>query len=105
MYIKTSKIFTKWMRGSVKLDCIESIELVTLNGSAYELTTGETAGYLSSDRNDGTGLYNVIKINYTWDCYALPRYLTTRELNNIYKRCTEKTADGFIYALKNAIEI
>ena len=105
MYIRTSKTFTKWMQQKIKLDCIESIQLDEMDFTRYEIATGETASIFNPDCNQSTGLYNVIKIDYKWDCYALPRYLTTKELNRIFKTTSNKTAAGLIQALADALEI
>lgn len=51
-----------------------------------------------------TNKYNVIVIEYPCEYYACNSYLTTKDLTKIFNK-SDKTLDGFINAVKNAIEI
>ena len=64
----------------------------------YDVLSNET------DWNYETSRFKVIRIGYPANYYAMPRYLTTRELNKIFSR-SDKTADGFISEIRAAIEI
>lgn len=48
--------------------------------------------------------FNVLKVEYPQDYYACNRYLTTRDLVNIYKH-SDKTYDGFMQQVIESIEI
>ena len=54
------------------------------------------------DITDGT--FKVIKVNYPEEYYAMPRYLTSRDLRSAYKQ-SDKTYDGFMKAVESVIEI
>ena len=48
-----------------------------------------------NDFDIATGLFNVIKVVYPYEFYAMPKYITTKDLHEIYKTCN-KTWDGFV---------
>ena len=58
---------------------------------------------LKFDR-EGRNVFKVLKIVYPPEFYAMPAYLTTRDLNRIYRE-SDRTWDGFINAVKSAVEI
>lgn len=57
-----------------------------------------------ADYNLEDGTFNVLKIAYPQDYYACNRYLTTRDLVNIYKH-SDKTYDGFMQQVIESIEV
>lgn len=56
------------------------------------------------DYDDKTGKMKVIKIIYPDSYYAMPRYLTTKDLSQIFKY-SDKTYNGFIKELVDYCEI
>lgn len=57
-----------------------------------------------ADYNAATGKMQAIKVIYPDEYYSMPRYLTTYELVKIF-RSSDKTATGFLQAVKDEIEI
>ena len=43
------------------------------------------AAYDHGDYNISTGKFRAIMAMYAPDCYAVPRYITTKELNSLYQ--------------------
>ena len=64
----------------------------------YDLFRNET------DYNTKTGLMSTIKVLYPNEYYAMPYYLTTRELNKLFLM-SDHTAAGFIKEIRAAVEI
>lgn len=56
------------------------------------------------DYDFATETFNVFKITYPHEYYANDLYLTTKDLNRIFDK-SDKTANGFINAFINYIEI
>jgi hypothetical protein len=65
--------------------------------NGYQITTEDMTDYFV-----GTNTY--IKVIYPYDYYALPNYLSTRDLTKIYNR-SDKTYDGFMKAVLEEIEV
>lgn len=53
---------------------------------------------------EGKPVFRAIKVIYPPEFYAMPYYLTTRELNKIFRN-SNKTLEGFMNEVKAAIEI
>lgn len=103
MLVKATKNMAAEIKKRVQLPEIESISIVKMPHNQFAWYV-DCMGYHYEDYNSKTGLYSVIKITYAPGCYAMPRYLTTRELNAIF-RDSDKTADGFFQELADAIAI
>ena len=56
------------------------------------------------DYNTKTGLYQVIKITYPPECFAVPQYLTTKDLARIFRN-SDRSYNGFFEALRDYIAI
>lgn len=56
------------------------------------------------DYSGKTGKFRAIKVSYPERYYAMPAYLTTRTLDCLF-RSTNRTARGFIDAVKRELEI
>lgn len=60
--------------------------------------------YHTDDLRSSDNKMQAIKVIYPADFYAIDRYLTTKDLVKIFNH-SDKTADGFIKAVKDEIEI
>ena len=104
MKVMVSKTMTKFLKTNVKINCVETIQYREYTPKEYEryvnwdLLTNEID--FMADKHK----FKVIQIIYTDDCYAMPKYLTTRKLINEFRN-SDKTINGFINAIASAIEI
>lgn len=57
------------------------------------------------DFNFETGLFNTIKVVYDPECYAMDRYITTKELNSWCNRLKDITVDTFINAVHDHVAV
>ena len=80
------------------------IELLKLTDEQYSYWVDFDGKSMDFDYNWGTGIWQVLKIIYPQEYYAIPQYLTTRDLHKIYKD-SDKTYSGFVNALIDYIEI
>lgn len=65
---------------------------------SYDLIENE------EDYNMEDNTFNIIKVNYPAEYYAMPRYLTSRDLRRAYRE-SDKTYDGFMRTVESLIEI
>lgn len=103
MQIRASKVFarelTKQLKGNY---CIESVELVKIPRDRVHVVVGFGYSDIDIDWNDNT--VKVLKVNYRSECYAIPQYITTRELGKLANGI-EPTIENYVDAFKNAYEI
>ena len=101
MKVKATKAMTKYLN-----DHIENITftLEKLTEAAYRMQVDIDTYLNEIDYSIKTGLFSVIKVSYPGEYYAMPRYLTTKDLNRIFAR-SDHTAEGFIKAVLSDIEI
>lgn len=100
MKVKVTNVFRKFLQEQISGYNFRLIELDVENYRMiidYDLYSWE-------DFNAAKRTMKAIKVIYPADCYAMPRYLSTRELNEIFSR-SDRTAAGFIEAIKQEIEI
>ena len=81
-----------------------SVSLEKLTATEYIWQVDLNAENHIHDYNERTERFNVLKVFYPEECYALPRYLTTRDLSKIFNR-SDKTYIGFMNGLADFIEI
>lgn len=60
--------------------------------------------WYEEDYDPKSGLYRVIEVRYPAEYYALPKYITTRDLVKAF-RDSDRTYDGFMKAVWRTIEI
>lgn len=102
MKIKVSKVFAKHIEKVLPEYTVRVIELsddsyqALVGGSVY---TAEQWG----DFNYNTRATKVIEIQYPAEYYALPRYLGTYEINQIFKGIN--TIEGLNTEIVNALSI
>jgi len=102
MKIKVSKVMAKYMNKQLPEYRFTVIELSDDN---YHYLTGEDV-YTAEDWGDfnyNTRATKVIKIEYPDEYYATPRYVSTKELNKIFKGI--KDIEVFNNEIRNAFEV
>lgn len=80
------------------------ITLEKLTPEQYERNIDFDLFRNTSDYSYKTGLFSVIKITYPAEYYAMPRYITTRDLTAVFRN-SDKTFTSFIEELKSYIAI
>lgn len=104
MQVKTSNVMAKLLKTKLKsLKCIENVYLKQLTANVYSMYCSYNSNP-DYDFNYNTGLYNVIVIEYKYNCYAENRFLTTSDLIRCYKK-SNGTLEDFIQEVKNEVEI
>lgn len=84
MQLKATKVFTKWLNDNINhFEGVERFDLLKLTEEQYTRYVDyrgayEACSYGDYDDNDGT--IKVIQVEYLPECYAMPRYLGTKEL-------------------------
>ena len=107
MKIKTTKTLCKFL--SEKLKEHETTKNYTLT---HEQLTKDFFSWQvdmdyynhTIDYNYNNNKFNVFKISYPLDYYACDKYITTKDLTKIFDK-SDKTANGFVQAFINYIEI
>lgn len=99
---------TKTMAAAIKKSMRAMYPAVTVSLETYKPDVySRNVGSVWENEQDydySSGQFKCIRIVYPDEYYAMPRYLTTRELRYIAGRCNG-TLDGFMHAVKQAIEI
>lgn len=101
MKVKVSYPMTKLLNDQIS-GVIFSLEKYT--GELYERFVDFDLFAHTADYDSKKGVFKVIKVNYPADCFAMPGYLTTKDLNRIFSN-SDHTMTGFIKAVKDQIEI
>lgn len=96
---------TKTMAKEIQKNAVPgiSISYIELSPDRYNFTVGD-AFYNDIDYIESKGKMRTIRVDYSPELYALPAYLTTKELNRIFTR-SDKTYTGFFAALNEEIEV
>lgn len=103
MKVKTSNVFAAWLRDHLKSDHY-AVSLEKLSENDFSILVDYFTIDHEIDYNYKTGKFNVIKISYPYEYYAMPLYLTTKELIKIFQT-SDKTEAGYLKAIKEYIEI
>lgn len=113
MYIKVSKKMVNELNKALKkrkkggtYTSIYSFNYDYCDLRQYELNVDSDLFHaLDYDDYDGiTNTFKFIRIIYNENCYSFDRFITTYDLNRIFKSC-DKTLDGFINEVFNTYEI
>lgn len=75
----------------------------TMTPNEFSIKVGNVFRH-DDDYNVASGMMQVIKIVYPDNYYAVPRYLTTMELRNVYRN-SNGTYEGFMEELAELVEI
>ena len=103
MKVQVSKVFAKFISKATGF----AARVETLPERAYRFCTGVEpydADYYG-DYDWATGEYKAIVVTYPDGYYACPRYVTTKELHEEFKRRRIKTAEGLGEMLKDMLTI
>ena len=95
---------TKRMANEIQKRTGFNATLEKLNCNNYQWYVSGDPDANIQDYDIETGLFSAIRIDYPAEYYACPRYLTTRDLSNIFYGC-DGSINDFFRAVKNAIEI
>lgn len=112
MKVQVSKVMAKAIAKAMKERNMryESVSVVTMTEREYCWRVCDSFGlYEAQDNGDYDWLseeYKVIRIDYPWEYYANPAYLTTKRLREVLRSCgTSRTIDNFMNALCESIEV
>lgn len=106
MYVKVSKAMCSELKKNINPAryCVDSILY-------REMSPGEYRAYVDcdifnhdEDYDSCKGTFKVLVVIYNDDCYAMNKYLTTRDLNRLFKD-SDGTAEGFFYEVNQEIMI
>lgn len=86
MKIKVSKVFASYMKKQLPKDYNITVIEVTDDTAIALLGRDRFWNTQSQDFNDNTRLTKVIKITYPDEYYAMPNYICTDELSEMFKR-------------------
>ena len=105
MNIQVSKVFADFINKTVP-NVEASVRKMSEN--EYRMHVGSLAVCLAAQYGDydwQTDKYKAIVVLYPDDHYACPRYITTKELHEEFKRRGVKDAEGLKSMIKDMIEI
>lgn len=101
MFIKVSNPMIKVMKKAIPE---YRFKIITLSPESYELHIDFDLMRNTSDFDWNKRVFKAIQVLYPPERYALPRYITTRDLHRIYKS-SDGTIEDFITELKKDIEV
>ena len=108
MKVAASTLLLKEVKGAMREDSRfdgYSVQYVTLKPEQYERLVGDAMNAMDwGDFSSATGKIRAWVVQYPAEDYALNRYVTTAELNKIFKQ-SDKSLKGFVGEILNAIEI
>lgn len=110
MKLKCTKVFANLLNKWREELRIESARLVTMSAEAYERNVDynifNAVDYGDTDYDEeGRMIAKAIRIDYPCEYYAMPRFLTTKELVTEWRRMKGQTMDDLKRIIKNMIEI
>lgn len=105
MNITTSKTFANFLQTEIKRRKIPYIiEWLQLDEDRFKWFVDFNIFAHKKDYHMDVKKFNVISVIYPPDYYAPQKYLTTKDLTNIYRK-SDGSIDGFMRVLINEIEI
>ncbi len=106
MKVQVSKVFAKFINDTAKkLGFKAHAEVVALRSSAYPFCTGDATWEGECDYDWKTGTFRVIEVSYPSEYYACSKYVTTRQLNEEFRRRGVKTAKDLESMVRDMFEI
>lgn len=103
MQVKCTKTMADYIRKNTTHKNYD-IELLKMNEREYAVRVDYETYRHDIDYNISTERFNVIAVIYPDEYYACNHYLTTTDLNKIFKE-SDKTATGFMNVLDDYIAI
>lgn len=104
MKIQVSKTFANFIN-SLKINVVDDVNVVYLTEKQYRWCVASDIWDAEVDFDYKTGKYKAIRIDYKPNCYANPLLISTKMLNDMYRRENVHTANDLANALKHLIEI
>lgn len=104
MQIRATKIFAKELNKRIKGNyCIDSVDLVKVpRNNAYNLIGG---GYSDQDVDFNDMTVKCLQVTYKPECYAMNRYVSTGELNDLCRHMDKITIEDYVAEFLAAYEI
>ena len=97
MKVKVSNPMLKVFKAALS-NC--SVTLEKMLPEQYEISVDYDLFKHEVDYSTRTGKFSVLRIAYPPEYYAIPKYITTRDLHQIYQ-ASDKTYTGYIEAIKD----
>ena len=104
MQVKVSKTMEKFINQNVAHVCGCRCHLVKMSVQSYEYSVDYNAIRNEIDYDPKTGNMKALLIEYNPESYAMPKYITTRDLLKAFKS-SNKSPGGLIKALTDMIAI
>lgn len=108
MKVAATNTLLKEVRGAMREDDRFKgyvVKYVTLKPEQYERLVGNAWDAMDwGDYSSSTGKIRAWVIQYPPEDYVLNRYVSTEELNNIFKH-SDKSLKGFVGEILNAVEV
>ena len=101
MVVKVSNTMSKALGKILKNS---TVSLVKMTPDKYSVTVDYDLFRHEQDYDIKTGLFKALMIDYNPELYALPRYLTTRDLVSIFRN-SDKTYEGFCEGVQRFCEV
>lgn len=98
----TKKMMMELNKKAVNNYCIDFFELLKVPYDIYRMMVFDPFEH-EEDYNPSTNTFNIIKVIYKADMYAMDRYITTKDLRHEYH--DGDTIDTYIPRVINAYEI
>ena len=102
MQVKVSNPMKKFV--AVALTGLGSVTLEKMTYEQFKLYVDYDPFRHETDWDGTKNTFKVLKVVYPFDCYASPAYITTRDLNKVFRE-SDGTAEGFTQALIAQYEI
>lgn len=107
MQVKVSKVFAAFINKTAKeMGFKAHAEVVEMGDNQYRFSVGDPIdGCHYGDWDWKKSKFRALMITYPYEYYALPKYLTTEELNKEYVRGKINSVEGLKAMLREMIEI
>lgn len=102
----TKKMVNEIKKAFAKIEKVKNydVEYVKMSSRQYNYCVDFDNKSMDYDYNWLNGEWVVIKILYPNEYYAMPKYITTVDLLNIFRK-SNKTLDGFMQELADFLEV
>ncbi len=106
MYIRVSKAMLKEIKKNIKAAayCVDSVVYREMSPQEYKYSVDIYPFNHEEDYDCKKGAFKVLCVIYKDDCYAMNKYITTRDLNTCFRDC-DKSYEDFFYEVNNMIMI
>lgn len=101
MKVKVTEVMRKYLQASIPE---YRFTLEKMSRDAYAMKVDYRTEWHTTDYDFYRGYMKAIRVDYSEEYYAIPRYITTSDLVSALV-ASDRTAEGFVKAVKNAIAI